>query len=378
MNPLLEKLVAKKKLKQEDVARLAEQHGMPLLEGDRVTFVFWGEADEVRLRHWIFGLPTSQPFHRVDGKPLWYFDLELPEGSRVEYKFEVVRAGHGEWILDPLNPRQARDPFGANSVCHAPGYVAPEWALPDPKARPGRLDVMRIPSRVFGGEREVPIYIPARFRKTGRYPLVVMHDGLDYVRYASLKVVLDNLIHRLEIPAMVVALQTAGDRLREYGADPRHGRHLTEEIVPYLEARLPLSRRPSGRALCGASFGAVASLSTAWQNQGFYGRLLLQSGSFAFSDIGRHGRSAVFDPVAEFVNAFRKDPGKPADRIFISCGTYESLIYENRAMLPVLQRAAIDVRYEETRDGHNWENWRDRLREGLSTLFPGPLWMTYE
>ena len=24
------------------------------------------------------------------------------------------------------------------------------------------------------------------------------------------------------------------------------------------------------------------------------------------------------------------------------------------------------------------ENWRDRLREGLSWLFPGPLWMVYE
>ncbi len=36
------------------------------------------------------------------------------------------------------------------------------------------------------------------------------------------------------------------------------------------------------------------------------------------------------------------------------------------------------VRYSESRDGHNWENWRDRLREGLSTLFPGPLWMVYE
>ena len=34
--------------------------------------------------------------------------------------------------------------------------------------------------------------------------------------------------------------------------------------------------------------------------------------------------------------------------------------------------------YEEARDGHNWENWRDRLRSGLSWLFPGPLWMVYE
>ena len=47
-------------------------------------------------------------------------------------------------------------------------------------------------------------------------------------------------------------------------------------------------------------------------------------------------------------------------------------------LVPVLQSAGIDLRYVEARDGHNWDNWRDRLREGLSWLFPGPLWMVYE
>ena len=32
----------------------------------------------------------------------------------------------------------------------------------------------------------------------------------------------------------------------------------------------------------------------------------------------------------------------------------------------------MEVRFTETPDGHNWENWRDRLREALSYLFPGP------
>jgi enterochelin esterase family protein len=107
--------------------------------------------------------------------------------------------------------------------------------------------------------------------------------------------------------------------------------------------------------------------------------LLLQSGSFAFTDIGeQHKRGPAFDPVVKFVNAFRENPGKPADRIFVCCGTYESLIYENRSMVPFLQELGVDVRYVEARDGHNWENWRDRLREGLSWLFPGHLWMVYE
>ena len=100
--------------------------------------------------------------------------------------------------------------------------------------------------------------------------------------------------------------------------------------------------------------------------------------TFAFSDIGEHGRGPAFDPVAEFVNAFREQPGRPADRAFVSCGRHESLIYENRSILPVLQKTKMDLRYVEAPDGHNWENWRDRMREGLSWLFPGPLWMVYE
>ncbi|MGQ0836079.1 MAG: hypothetical protein ACT4O5_14395 [Gammaproteobacteria bacterium] len=98
---------------------------------------------------------------------------------------------------------------------------------------------------------------------------------------------------------------------------------------------------------------------------------MLQSGSFAFSDIGTHRRGAVFDPMARFVNEFRARPGEPASRMYLSCGVYESLIYENRTMLPLLQDLGVEVKYEEVRDGHNWVNWRDRARTGLSWLFPG-------
>jgi enterochelin esterase family protein len=148
--------------------------------------------------------------------------------------------------------------------------------------------------------------------------------------------------------------------------------------VPKLEAEYPLYGDPANRCLMGASFGAVASLSTAWRYPGFFGKLLLQSGSFAFTDIGTHQRGPAFDPVVRFMNEFRERPGRPAAEAFVSCGTYESLIYENRSMVPFFQDMGMDVKYVEARDGHNWENWRDRLRDGLSWLFRGHLWMVYE
>jgi enterochelin esterase family protein len=368
---------------EEAVRGFLRSHDFPLVEGARVTFVYWddaqdGEADDVRLRHHVYGLPSAQRFERVRGTRLWVLPFDLPRDSRMEYKLEIARGNVRRLILDPLNPRVATDPYGTNSVCHGTGYVTPEWTFPDPEARPGSLEEIRVRSEAFGEERAVTMYLPARMRRRRRYPLLVAHDGPDYLRFAGLRTVLDNLIHRHEVPGMVVALTRPSDRLREYMADDRHTRFVADELVPHLEERYPLARTAATRGLLGASLGAVASLCTAWNRPGVFGRLLLQSGSFAFTDIGPSARGSSFEAVVRFVNGFRANPGRPAERLFVSCGVYEGVIYENRSLVPLLQAAGLDVRYVEARDGHNWENWRDRLREGLSWLFPGPLWMVYE
>jgi len=357
--------------------RFVEEHEFPIVEGVRCTFVFRGEAQAVALRHWVFGLPTAVPLERLRGTDLWYYVLELPEGARVEYKFEVTDGRKSRWVRDELNPNVARDPFGANSVCYASGYEVPNWIHDHPSTPKGTLEERVIQSEALGGTRRVTVYRPARFRPTRRYPLLVVHDGRDYQRFASLVEVLDNLIHARDIPGLIVAMTHPADRMEQYRDSEQHARYVAEELVPALEADLPLLGTPDGRGLMGASLGAVASLSTAIRYPNMFGRLLLQSGSFAFSDVGQHDRGPVFDPIADMINQYRAEPTAVTDRIFLSCGTHESLIYENRSLVPLLQRTGMDVRYVEAPDGHNWENWRDRLREGLAFLFPGPLWWTY-
>lgn len=360
-----------------DAAALAAVTRSPLVDAGGVTFVYRGGADAVNLLCWIHGLPASQAFERVSDE-LWVLRIELPENSRIEYKFGIVRDGREEWIVDPLNPLQAADPFGANSVAQGHGYRRPEWTLPDPAARPGAVEEIALASAALGDDRHVAVYVPARFRRSRRYPLLVVHDGLDYLRYASLQCVLDNLIHRHEIPPLIVALTQSPERLTEYAGHDGHAEFVAVELPRQLERDFPLHPSAAARGLMGASFGAVAALHAAWRHPGRYGRLVLQSGSFAFADIGHHRRSATFDPVARFVNGFRRHPGRPAERMYLSCGIYESLIYENRSLVPLLRQHGIELRYEEVRDGHNWENWRDRLQAALTWLFPGPLWMVYE
>ena len=378
MNARLRKLFRKGTPKPTEIDAFLAGGAFPLVDGSDVTFVYRGRADAVYLRCWISGLNTAQPFQALHGTDLWAVTIELPAGSRIEYKFEVIANNHRSLILDPFNEVIAHDPFGANSVCQGSGYTRPEWTVVDSTARTGSLQAHTIRSEVFKATRNLQVYLPARYRENRRYPLLIVHDGADYLRFASLQTVLDNLIHNLEIPQMIVAMTQSDDRLKEYAADDRHASYMAEELLPFLSGQFPLIDEPRSRGIMGASFGGVAALHTAWRFPGLFGNLLLQSGSFAFSDIGRHERGPVFDPVVRFMNEFREQPGRPAERMYMSCGIYESLIYENRSLLPQLQNQGIEVRFEEARDAHNWENWRDRLQNGLSWLFPGPVWMVYE
>ena len=361
------------------IDRFLARHDVPIVEGARCTFLYRGEADQVSLVHRAVGLPEHIPLRRLYLTDLWYVVVELPEGSRFEYQLEVARGDQRERINDPLNPRLAHSPVGSSSVCYARGYEVPEWTRPDPEARPGSLVDLKVPSRALRRDCAVTLYLPARVLRTASYPLLVVHDGSDYLEYASAKTVLDNLIHRLDVAETIVAFVSPGDRLTEYANSAAHARYLTAELIPRLEAEFPLAGSPSGRCLMGASFGAVAALSTAYRYPEFYGSLLLQSGSFVFTDIGNdHGGGPAFEPVVKFVNRYRAAPRRVADRVFVSCGVYEPLIVRNRSMVPTFESAGMAVRYVEARDGHSWENWRDRLREGLSWIFPGPQKFFYE
>lgn len=373
----IHRLFASSPLESRAIDAFLGAHGSPLVEGTSVTFLYRGEASALRLQHFLYGLPSLEPFVRVEGTDLWYLVLELPRASRLEYRLEVSREGKVETILDPLNPRRALDPGGENSVCHGAGYRAPTWYEPDPRARGGSIKTVDVPSEAFGETRSVRVYVPARFRPTRRYPLLVVHDGAEFLHYAELAGALDNLIHRHEIPAMIVALTEAERRDEEYAGDRRHASFVARELLPRLAEEFPLVGDARSRGLLGANLGAVAALSVAWRHPGVFGNLMLLSGAFAFTEAAAHPGGARHDPVMRFMARFRADPGNPAERAYISCGIYDSLIHENRSLVLQLGEMGLNLRFSEVRDGHNWEMWRGRLREGLSWLFPGPLWMVY-
>ena len=352
-------------------ARVEDGGPFPIVDGTSCTFAYRGAVIGVRLIHFGVGFPADLDFEPVADSDWWVLSLDVPRGSRLEYKLEVTDSFGTTMVEDPLNGRRAAHPFGANSVCEAAGYAEPHWAIVDPDVPIGRLVEFEVQSAALERTTTASVYLPAGFAIDGdrRYPLLVVHDGSDYLAYAAAATVLDNLIHRAAIPPAIVAFVSPGERLVEYADDPRHAEHLTAELVPALEHDLPLMATPTGRCLVGASFGAVASLATASRAPGFFGRLLLQSGSFAGAGTGcRRRPEPLWRPVRQFVRGYLGRPTAVADRIFVTCGTYESLICENRGLVPVLEGTGMTVRFAETLDGHNWACWRDSLGVALPWL----------
>jgi enterochelin esterase family protein len=352
--------------------RLVFDRGFPLLAEGLTTFAYRGDVESVRLVHFGIGLPEDLHFERLGDSTWWMLALGLPEGTRLEYQLEICENGNHRVIEDPLNPYEARNPFGQNSVCRSHGYEVPPWALHDASAEPGSHRSLTIPSAALGRPVPVTVYLPASFttEPEHRYPLMVLHDGTDYLHYAAASTVLDNLVHRGLVPELVVAFCDPHDRLVEYADDERHARFVAEELVPYLEAHVPLLDGRDARCLGGASFGAVAALSTAVRYPQTFGRLMLQSGSFAGVGVGCLERTdEIWAPVHDFVRRYLADPIAVADRVFMSCGVFEPLICENRALRLVLKETGMQVVTGEANDGHTWGCWRDMLGVALPWLF---------
>ncbi len=184
--------------------------------------------------------------------------------------------------------------MGSSSVCAAIGYRVPEWVTADPEARPGTLVEEQVRSK-GPAARPAGADLPAApFNRAQRYPLLVVHDGTDYLQFAAMKTVLDNLIHRLDIDRSSRSSCRRANRLKEYPNHAPHARFIARELVPNAHRAAAPDRRPEARCPHGQLVRRRRlALERRVRYPGFFGSLLLQSASLVFTDIGFEHVGAV-------------------------------------------------------------------------------------
>ncbi|HSF84924.1 MAG TPA: alpha/beta hydrolase-fold protein [Acidimicrobiia bacterium] len=345
----------------------------PFIDGETVTFTYVGSPRAVRVVHFMAQFPKIPDMERFESTDLWSVTVKLPQRTRMEYQLEIEWDHETQRTIDPLNTRIAHDPFGANSVAHALGYVDPMWTSPSVDAARGDVETIEIDSKALGGKRSHSVYVPAGFPAAAPYPAVFLHDGSDLIQYAALTTSLDSLIGAGAMRPTVVVLMDPVDRNREYMALPAHGRSIVDEIVPGVTSEFQISSEPRHRVIGGASLGAVASLATAWRHPDVFGAMVLLSGTFITELGGPWHRGPELQPVVDFMHRFHSGPGLPTPMAWVACGAFEALSTDNMAFVSRLRLAGIDVSYREPLDGHHWQNWRNNLGDALRELFPAPV-----
>jgi enterochelin esterase family protein len=324
---------------------------------------FRGGADSVRLVTFMPRFPKDIPFEQVEADH-WRLDLDLPYGARIEYLLGIEHGNRVEVIKDPANPNTAANPFGENSVATAVGYTTPRWR--NSSLSEGYTQEIRVGSIELGGRRRHHVYTPAGFDTDSPLPLLLVHDGSDYVRFAGLTKCVEWLIATGRIRPVRLGLLDPRDRSIEYVASDRHAAHVLYEVLPHIKRRVNTA---GGVSAMGASLGAVAAWHLAVQAPDVVDAALLQSGTFAF-DPHPELRPKMFASIREFVMSAEQAslPG----RVAITCGRYESLIDWNRRVAAAFDRAGAAIRFDEAWAGHDWGAWADRLEDGLAFALAPP------
>jgi enterochelin esterase-like enzyme len=197
-------------------------------------------------------------------------------------------------------------------------------------------------------------------RPGGRAPLLVVHDGPEYVRRGSLLRLLGRLVEAREVPPHRVALLAADDRLETYSASLRY----TRALVAALDE---LGGRRVG---VGSSLGALALLHAHRFEPRAFAGLFLQSGSYFRKRTDRQeSRFGRFTRVDRFVGSVlnARDGCRPVATT-ITCGLDEENYANNAALAQALAAQGYPIDFHAARGGHDWPTWRRALEAHLAPL----------
>jgi enterochelin esterase family protein len=168
-------------------------------------------------------------------------------------------------------------------------------------------------SDVFPGtHRRYWVYLPAQYTDSTPASLMVFQDAewyLDLEFEARAPVVLDNLIHRGEMPVTIgvfVAPGEPGRRNSEYDAfSDAYATFLQTEILPAVQRQYAIKDDPDDWAIGGGSSGGSCAFTAAWMRPDRFRRVLCFVGGFAQLDGGNR-----------YPELIRETPKKPL-RIFM-------------------------------------------------------------
>ncbi len=240
-----------------------------------------------------------------------------------------------------------------------PAYQQPTEILRRPNAPRGTIHTRTLRSHALNQDRNVRVYTPPGYDANGAltYPVILFHDGLEYLSLASAQNTLDNLIADQRIAPVIGVFVPPVDRNNEYAGSKTaaYETFIVDELMPFIDTQFRTQTDPSARAMTGVSFGGLITTQICYNRPDAFGLAAPVSPSY--------WQPPVLDTVLN-------GPKKPL-RFYIDWGTYEgSIMTTGRIMRDHLEAEGYDVMWNEWHEGHSWGSWRAHLDDILLYFFP--------
>lgn len=342
---------------------MAATGSFPYREQDTLChFIYRGTVNRVNVPGDANGWdPNAFPLTRLATTDFFYHTHKFEADARLDYKFVL---NGGNWILDARNPFQMPSGLSGvvNSELRMPAYAPPPEIEFYSNIPHGALRDTSCFSANLNNSRTVRVYTPPFYSTSAaRYPVVLFHDGLEFVSLAKANNVIDYLIAQQRIAPVIAVFvpPNPSQRHNEYAASLQNQftAFIAQELMPWVDRRYRTLTAPASRAVLGASDGGNISLWLGYAHPEIFGNVAALS-SNAESNI-----------IAGFQSSARLEL-----KLYLDMGTYDIgiLIARINALRPILEAKGYTHQYLEWHEGHSWGNWRAHLDNALEYFFPGP------
>lgn len=343
-------------------ASLVEQfmhttRAFPLLEGETTAhFLYTGNAERVTIPGDMNGWnPSGSPMQRIEGTDFWYHSCQFESNARIDYKFLVDGSN---WIPDPRNPLRVEGSYGWNSELRMPRYRSPREIEPHPAIPHGSIYEAGICSQFLANSRDIRIYTPPGYMATDQcYPVVVFHDGVEFLSMGCAGNILNYLIAQRRMRPVIGVFVPPVNRNAEYSGPQMGAFHafIVEEVLPFVDARYRTLRTAAERATIGVSNGGNIALWLGHSYPEVFGNIAAMSSNVV---------TAVFE-------AYEESPRLNL-KFYLDIGTYdqEELKPRIREFVELLRLKGYQYQFRKYHEGHSWGSWRAHVGRALTMFFP--------
>ena len=327
---------------------------LPFIENDTaVSFIYQGTATSVSIAGDFTTWNPSMPMIGISGTNFYYGSSHFESDARLDYKLVI----DNNWILDPKNPHTCTGGFGPNSELRMPAYILPPEIAYYPNIPHGIFLDTAFYSTNLSNTRTIHIYLPPGYSVQHKYPVILFHDGSDYITLGNTANILDYLIAHNEIQPIIGVFVPPVDRQNEYAGSQKDAftAFIVNELMPVIDFKYSTSTDPQKRATLGASDGGNIALYIGMKHPETFGKIGAQS-----SD------------VQSVISTTFQNSGKLNLEFYMDIGTYDIpvLIPLVNNFIQILQDKNYTYQFNRWHEGHSWGNWKGHLSLPLRQFFP--------